>query len=117
MAWSDAARQAALEARRAHAKAKVSVGQKTPKHPGGLQRSQVASDIRAIRSGKSSDFKTARSKRVVMEVARMMTNQRNANRKSNRELTNSYSPTFNQKPKGGYAKSDKSYWARMSRAK
>jgi len=78
MAWSDAARAAALEARRLHSIAKMRVGTTTSivgtKIIGA--RKQIAKDIRAIRSGKSSF--SGKSKLSVMEMARYSTNTRNA---------------------------------------
>ena len=84
MAWSDAARAAAAEARRLHAKAKAATGKYGLS--GGqtdlgvaMLRSNTAKAIRQIRKG--SNALSPFGKRVVMTNAVRSTNERNARRR------------------------------------
>ena len=78
MAWSDAARAAAAEARRRHAFMTRNQAGRTSIIGSAILKSrpQIAKDLRAIRAGVG--FKSYRSKMAVHEMARLATNTRNA---------------------------------------
>jgi hypothetical protein len=80
MAWSDAARKAALEARRMHAHQKKMHVDHLPIVNTLGARPQIAADLRAIRSG--TGFKSYASKSAVMEMAVKATNLRNFKRQA-----------------------------------
>ncbi len=77
MAWSDAARAAALEARRMHGAMKSKLGGEGSIIGAKIlgSRPQIAKDLRAIRSG--TGFKSYTSKYAVHEMAVRATNTRN----------------------------------------
>ena len=90
MAWSDAARAAALEARRMHGFAKKHTGGRMPIIGNAILKSrpQIAADLRAIRSGVG--FKSTASKMAVHEMAVYASNQKRANVRGSAQERNSY---------------------------
>jgi len=116
MAWSDAARAAALAARRARMKGKEphSVGGGTV-----VSRDQVARVTKSLRSQLKMSSRMYPDLEVRNRAIKALANKslQTSVRLGFLKGHSSVRPTFNQKPTGGYPKSDKSYWARMSRLK